>query len=184
MPLTNEGDLRASLDSLFYKDTIMSKLKKIGVSKLAGFFPKESPSEPEPDYLSRMYKFISDKFGGYSIGHFQGRFRADDLKTFQEVSEIQQSSGRYIIDETTAIVKFIFPCGEPIEKNESSVFGELFDDFEVNPIEDVVKNEALRITKFFYLLFVDSILQIVNGEDEIWMLESGIRSRLHIFRAK
>lgn len=35
---------------------------------------------------------------------------------------------------------------------------------------------------FFFKLFVQSIVLIVNGEDEIWMLESGMRSRLHIWR--
>lgn len=42
--------------------------------------------------------------------------------------------------------------------------------------------EAAVIRWFFWLLFVQSILQVVNGQDEIGMLESGIRNRLHIWR--
>jgi hypothetical protein len=36
----------------------------------------------------------------------------------------------------------------------------------------------------FKALFVRSILQVVNGEAEIWMIESGLRNRLHIWRVE
>jgi len=29
-------------------------------------------------------------------------------------------------------------------------------------------------------LFVSSILEVVNAEDEIWLVESGMKNRLHI----
>lgn len=35
------------------------------------------------------------------------------------------------------------------------------------------------ISWVFRILFVENILRIVNGEDEIWMVESGVRNRLH-----
>ena len=44
------------------------------------------------------------------------------------------------------------------------------------------KDEAARIRWFFYILFVQSIVEIVNGEDEIWLLESGFKNKLHIWR--
>src|SRR5579859_580105 len=34
MPLTNEGYLRTALDALFYKDSIMARLKNAGVDKV------------------------------------------------------------------------------------------------------------------------------------------------------
>jgi hypothetical protein len=34
------------------------------------------------------------------------------------------------------------------------------------------------------VLFVQSIVQVVNGEDEIWMIEGGMRNRLHIWRVE
>ena len=39
--------------------------------------------------------------------------------------------------------------------------------------------EYESISWFFRVLFVENILQVVNGEDEIWMVESGVCSRLH-----
>ena len=63
---------------------------------------------------------------------------------------------RYLIDETTAVTRFIFPCESPPEVN--------------------------NVRWFFDRLFVRSIIEVVNGEDEIWMVESGLRNRLHIWR--
>lgn len=60
------------------------------------------------------------------------------------------------MDETTAVTRFIFPC------------------------ED--KAEAAIVSYFFHELFVKGIIQVVNGEDEIWMVESGMENRLHIWR--
>ncbi len=37
---------------------------------------------------------------------------------------------------------------------------------------------------FFNELFVQSILEVVNGEDEIWLLESGIQNQLHIYKVE
>jgi hypothetical protein len=35
----------------------------------------------------------------------------------------------------------------------------------------------------FGILFVRSIIQLVNGEDQIWMIETGPQSRVHIWQA-
>jgi hypothetical protein len=34
----------------------------------------------------------------------------------------------------------------------------------------------------FEHLFVAAIIEMVNGEDEIWMVESGFENQLHIWR--
>jgi len=113
MPLTNEGFLRTSLDALFYKDTIMSRLKRVEVEALKTMF-LPAKDESEEAYLERLCEWVSDKFRGYSISHVSGRFRASGLKTLQAAYEaMSQESGRYLVDETTAIVRFIFPCGTP-----------------------------------------------------------------------
>lgn len=44
--------------------------------------------------------------------------------------------------------------------------------------------EASLIRWLFDALFVQSILEVVNGEDEIWLLESGIQNRLYIYKAE
>jgi hypothetical protein len=84
------------------------------------------------------------------------------------------------VDETTAIVRFIFPIGEEkIQKfNPSAAY---FDEINNTDTRDYT-DEANTIRWFFYLLFVQSIVQVVNGEDEIWMVESGMKSKLHIWR--
>jgi len=43
-------------------------------------------------------------------------------------------------------------------------------------------DDAKLVRWFFGALFVQSITQVVNGEDEIWMVEAGMRHRLHIWR--
>ena len=176
MPLTNEGHLRQSLDSLFYKDSIERKLRTISPSKLEKYFPKP-PSQSEQDYTTEIAEFISEKFGGYSILHVSGRFRADRLKTFKEASEDGEFT-RYLVDETTAVVRFIFPCGE--SKNQKF---DLFEDFDSEGDENNdLKLESSKVRFLFYSLFVKSIVEMINGEDEIWMLESGLSSRLHVWR--
>src|SRR5438067_7918616 len=44
-------------------------------------------------------------------------------------------------------------------------------------------DELKQIRYLFQALFVRSIIQLVNGEEQIWMLESGPRNRVHIWSA-
>ena len=179
MPLSNEGHLRTALDALFYKDTVLARLKTIPHGDLTKRFSID-PGESHEVYLDRVCDWTADQFGGYSISHVSGRFRAAPLATMADVANYQKLSGRYLIDETTAVVRFIFPCGTPRRQKtpiSSSKFDE--DDYEYPEQEPA---DAATIRWFFRVLFVQSILQVVNGEDEIWMVESGIRNRLHIWR--
>ena len=155
MPLTNEGVLRTTLDALFYKDTITTRLKALDTKKLNRHFPRR-PGESDNEYFGRVSKWISGKFVGYSINHVSGRFGGEKLATMEEATKLQERGGRYLIDETTAITRFIFPCG----------------------------NDANRVRWFFNALFVESIIQLVNGEEEIWMVESGMVNQLHIWRVE
>ena len=63
---------------------------------------------------------------------------------------------RYLVDETTAVSRFIFPCND--------------------------NSEAELVRYFFDGLFVQTIIQLINAEDEIWMVESGMSNRVHIWR--
>jgi len=185
MSLANEVDLRQSLDALFYRDTIKSRLKSIDNKSLEEKIPRNN-SESMNDYLDRVCDYLSDYFGGYSISHVSGRYRADSLKSIKEVfGDTSSLYSKYLIDETTAIVRFIFPCGKPNETkflSSKNYFDDITNDYE-EPTEETKKQAAL-IRWFFYVLFVQSIVQVVNGEDEIWMQESGMRNRLHIWRIK
>ena len=157
MPLTNEGALRTTLDALFYKDTLATRLKALTPEDLRSHFKAES-GETDPVYRERLLSWLAKKFGGYSIGHVGGRFRSQKLATMREATEIEERGDRYLIDETTAVTRFIFPCAG--------------------------KEEAAAVKWFFFELFVESIIQFVNGEDEIWLVESGLQNRLHTWKVE
>lgn len=183
MPLVNESYLRDSLDTLFYKDTILTRLKNIVKKEdLEIYFPR-APKEEDEIYYKRVCDWISDKFIGYSILHVSGRFRNGELKTLSEAADLQKIGISYLIDETTAIVKFIFPVGPKIIKEIPDLleYSENRDDDE-DKIRKQIEQEAKCIRWLFNVLFVYNIVELV-GEDEIWMVESGIRNQLHIWRA-
>ena len=46
----------------------------------------------------------------------------------------------------------------------------------------VEEKEAKLVRYFFDRLFTKSIIQLINAEDEIWMVESGHEYRVHIWR--
>jgi hypothetical protein len=146
MPLTNEEHLRMTLDSLFYKDRVLARLRTIGVTAMSVTFPCEEGAT-EDQYFSGILSFIKDHFVGYSINHVAGRFRSDTLLTQDEAAALQKKGERYLVDETTAVTRFIFPYGDA--------------------------TELAQIKLLFQLLFIRSIIQLVNGEEQIWMVESG-----------
>lgn len=179
MPLTNEGSLRNSLDALFYKDSVLKRLRSIDSRNLEEYFDR-GEKETDEAYFERICKWVSLNFGGYSIGQVSGRYRAKDLCSMQDAYRYIENGGSYLVDETTAVVKFIFPCGENEVVNDLS--------FEPEPDSDEeeyarnVKREYRKIRFLFFKLFVQNIIQSVNGEDEIWMMESGMRHRLYSWR--
>jgi len=184
MPLTNEGPLRQSLDALFYKETIRRRLCSLGVSRL---HERVGPNAGETDdaYLDRVGQWISERISGYSISHVSGRFRAYDLMSMDEAAKVAADGGRYLIDETTAIVRFIFRCGRPKERSLSprrELFS-VFDEEKAEP-DNETRKEAAILRWLFGVLFVQSILEAIGGEDEVWMVESGMVNRLHIWRVE
>jgi hypothetical protein len=108
-----------------------------------------------------------------------------DVLSIQDAASKQMRGDRCLVDETTAIVRFILPCGRPLhgrhflapEESESCPDGHPGPD-------DGAAKEARALRWFFGLLFVRSIVQVVNGEAQIWMMESGMRSRLHIWKVE
>lgn len=182
IPLTNENDLRSSLDELFYSDTVKLMLNKILKNELNIVFPIKN-KESEEQYIERICEWISKRFGGYSIGTARGRFKIDDLKTFAEVA-LQKTKGfDYLIDETTAIVHFIFHVGPPIKNQVLFNIEQFQENLDEYYDQKEIELEANQIRFIFKNSFVRNILDLVNGEDEIWMLESGIRNCLYIWRS-
>lgn len=93
MPLRNEEHLRAALDALFYKDTVIIKLKAVGLDIVSAQFLKNE-NETDDSYLERLGLWVAKRFGGYSINHVSGRFRADEtLLTASAAAEAQLYGG-------------------------------------------------------------------------------------------
>jgi hypothetical protein len=89
------------------------------------------------------------------------------------------NGGRYLIDETTAVVRFIVPC-----KAGTFAFSDTLEaSFDwlssVDTPDSALEDEVQLIRKLFFLLFVDTVVRTVKGEDEIWLVESGARHGLY-----
>ena len=178
MPLTNERVLRSALDDMFFKDTVISRLENIPAIELNNYFPIKD-LEDEGKYIERLCNWISKRFVGYSIETVSGRLKAGALKTYAEAGNLLSKGHSYLIDETTAIVRFIFPVGSSLYEDS---------DFERDHSSKIDKEsiyrEANQIKFCFRKLFVKKILEVVPAENEIWMLESGLRAKLHIWKKK
>jgi hypothetical protein len=146
LPLTNENLLHQNLDELFYKDTLHRRLKAINLEELTPIYPKEETENIEV-YYGRLTDLASDLFWGYSISHVSGRYRTGNQILTKE--EAAKATGMtYLVDETTAVVKFIFPHEEGREEYHQ------------------------KLDSLFKVLFVKAITEATPSEDEIWLLES------------
>ena len=172
LPLTKEDTLRRALDQLFYRDTLERRIQQLRPQALAEAVPR-GENEANGMYISRVAEIVSRMFGGYSVSHVGGRFLAAPLATQQ--AAIGQ---RYVIDETTAIVRFIIPC-----ECTKMGHGEAFDATAAATIDDrKLREEVSRIRILFFNIFVEAVADAVLEEDEIWLLESAAnRSKLYIW---
>lgn len=159
MPLSHEAALKQSLDTLFYKDVILPRLRhRIGIAELKKYFAYNL-TDSDDSFLETVLTFVESKFGGYSIYHVDGRFRANSLLTQDAAFAHTKSGGRYLVDETTAVTRFIFPC-------------------------KAADKEADKVRFLFEALFMHPITEQVSGEDEIWVVESGSRNVVHVWKPK
>lgn len=146
LPLTNENLLHQNLDELFFKDTLNRRLRAIELDELLPIFPRNTGEDLE-EYFSKLTDLASDLFWGYSISHVSGRYRTRaEILTRREAADLQGKG--YLVDETTAIVKFIFPH----EEGKSEHYD--------------------KLDKLFKILFVKAITESTPDEDEVWLLES------------
>ncbi len=177
LPLTRETQLRKALDDLFYEDTILQRLSEVNASELAEWIERNE-GEPDALYTSRVTKLISDRFGGYSIGQVSGRYRASQLKSRRDAAEMLVSDHPYLVDETTASVRFIIPikATKSEERTEDQLSFEQLKLSEVEVNSDVQKEISL-VRFLFFNLFVEAIVRTVQGEDEIWLLEEANQNR-------
>lgn len=170
LPLTREDQLRKALDALFYKDTIHQRLLEIGLDQV-NLWLIRNENETNEDYTDRICNLISEKFGGYSISHVSGRYRAAAITTRENAARMLSEDERYIIDETTASVRFIIPIkATRVEEND-------FDNVNVDEHEIVAIDEISLVHYLFFNLFVEAVVRMVQGEDEIWLVEETTRTR-------
>lgn len=168
LPLTKETELRASLDNLFYTDTIRQRLREIGLPKVSKWIGRNK-GESDDVYISRVCKIVGETFGGYSISHVAGRFRNGPLTDRTGAADLLKQGDRYLIDETTAVVRFIIP----VQASEALARS---DELPLSPAPKAVAEEVKRIQALFFDLFVEAVARTVD-EEEIWLVEEALGKR-------
>ena len=180
LPLTHEGQLRKALDDLFYEESILQRLSEIESARLRLWVEPVS-DEPDDVYLHRVCGIVSEKFRGYSISHVSGRYLADRLTTREEAARMLASEQRYIIDETTAAVRFIVPL-EASRKEIEGDFEEI-DPFDETTATEAINRETSLVRSLFLSVFAEAIVRTVEGEDTIWLIEEApSKKQLYVWR--
>ncbi len=172
MPLSREDRLREALDNLFYRDTIEQRIQEIGFSRIRDGL--KLPSDYSEEKIRQLvFDFMESTIGGYSVYLVNGRYRADELASRDEVVKRSPAYGPYIVDETTAIVRFILPVETDAGKFE---YGKIL---EPASMATDTKKRAGQMRWLFLNFFAEALIRVVQKEDEIWLLESGMRSAFY-----
>ncbi|HXI25266.1 MAG TPA: hypothetical protein VNG71_15490 [Pyrinomonadaceae bacterium] len=180
LPLTHEGQLRKALDDLFYTESILQRLSEIESARLR-LWVEPLSDESDGVYLHRVCGIVSEKFRGYSISHVSGRYLADRLTTREEAARMLANEQRYIIDETTAAVRFIVP----LEASRKEIEGD-FEEFESSDETtgtEAINRETSLVRSLFLSVFAEAIVRTVEGEDTIWLIEEApTKKQLYVWR--
>jgi hypothetical protein len=179
LPLTREDKLRRALDDLFYKDTMTARLHDIGLENMVRLITREE-REAEEKYVDRVCHAVAERFGGYSVTHVQGRYKAWELLSRREAGDLIAEDKQYLIDETTAVVRFIVPCrtGRTLFADDFDSVNEAICEPDTLHATDL-QNEVALVRALFFHFFVEAVVGTVQGEEEIWLLESGHTNRLY-----
>lgn len=178
LPLTREDKLRRALDDLFFSDTIRRRLREVGLANLSKLIPRATGASDD-DYLDVVLKDWAWRVsGGYSISHASGRFRASDLRSRKEAGEMLAEDKLYLVDESTALVRF-FVALDTGSRKFGGTFEQTVDALDKkDPSEPAVLDNEVRIARvLFFQLFVEAVVRTVQGEDEIWLHEQGPSGR-------
>jgi len=172
LPLSKEDRLREALDNLFYRDSVVQRTREIGIERIRTAL-NLSPSYTEESITDFVSSFVDNTIGGYSLYLVNGRFRADSLMTREQAVARPFAYGPYLVDETTAVVRFVLP----IDTGEETVVqGKLFE-----PAQSAAdaSEKAEQVRWLFLNFFAEAVTRVVRKEDEIWLLETGMRSALY-----
>jgi len=81
---------------------------EIGLGRLREALWMAGSAEDE-EVVARAAELVEAAIGGYSTSIIYGRFRADDLMPREDAQTREPHEGLYLVDETTAVVRFILP---------------------------------------------------------------------------
>jgi hypothetical protein len=85
----------------------------------------------------------------------------------QLLDQKQAVGKRYIIDETTAIVRFIIPL-----QSTAHTHGDTFEPAVASMTESSqYEQEVSLVRNLFFTLFAEVVVHSVQGEDQIWLIE-------------
>ena len=168
MPLTREDKLRRALDELFYRDTLERRINEVGLEVFERVLPRNS-AEGDGTYVDRVVTFIDERIGGFSISHVGGRFRGGPILSRAQAGEKLASDQPYLIDETTAVVRFIIPCLSSRSEHATEFELELGDGS--GQLRQKIAAELQQIRVVFFEVFVEALVPSIRGEKLIWMLE-------------
>jgi len=172
MPLTREDRLREALDNLFYRDTIEQRIDEISIPNIRDGL-KFTADYPFDKIHQLVMDFMETTIRGYSIYLVNGRYRADALASRADAAVRPYAYGPYIMDETTAIVRFILPVETDSGKYE---YGKTLQPASGSPDTE---NRAEMMRWLFLNFFAEALIRVVQNEDEIWLLESGLRNAFY-----
>lgn len=177
LPLTKEDKLRKSLDDLFFTDTLRRRLNEIGIDQLELMLPRSKGLSDE-QFVQEAVHWAEKISGGYSISHASGRFRGSQLLTRKEAGDMLAADRRYLIDETTAVVRFIVP----LDSGSCDLDEDLAETVTIlerrEPSDPDALAQEVRVARLlFFHLFVEAVARTVEGEDEIWLIEESPEGR-------
>jgi len=166
------GEKGVLTSHLFYLDTVEQRIREIGIAHIREEL-RLSPSCSEEEIKRFVIDFVENTIGGYSLYLVNGRFRIGSLATREEVATRPFAHSPYLVDETTAVVRFILPTGTG---QEAPVQMSLFEPAQI-ATDTVERAEQMRW--LFLNFFAEAVTHVVRKEDEIWLLETGMRSALY-----
>lgn len=132
----------------------------------------QEPGEALEEYLQRLTDQVGQTFSGYSVSHVSGRFRDGPLMSRADAAPLVAARDAYVIDETTAAVRFVVPIASTEQQHEGT-----FADSGVNVPQpdayDAAADEVRLIRQIFFGIFVEAVVSSIQGEAEIWLIERG-----------
>ncbi len=182
LPLTRERELTRALDALFYEDTVRRLIREATLESFQPEFP-EVAEMTEEDGLAVVVDFVANHFAGYSISHVSGRFRGGELASRAEAGSMLPQGKRYLVDETTAIVRFIVPLqkSSSVYESDNGFLEAVRRETQGYDFTKPMHEELARVRLTFFQLFAEAVVRTVKGEDEVWLLESGPEDRLYVW---